>query len=277
MNQTHDSLIAIFCRDADRYSALSPEDEADLAALANRGDAAARDRLVGYHLPLAMKYARQHARRHPALDLADLIGEANVGLVRAADTFRPGEGYRFATHAIWHITDSLRVYAAAAGGSLPISVKAAKTVRDYREAEATVRQALGRDPSFDEVCDAMKLQPSHRREMAAKLAASRRGVSMNSTPALDRTEDGPDGLDLPDLGPDHVADIEAADLVSWVAGAMARMDDEEVEIIRRRFGIGFERPQSRKAVADAVGYHQQTIGSIERAALRRLGDLLDVA
>src|SRR6185295_18806988 len=64
--------------------------------------------LVTSHLRLAAKVARRYQRHD--LPLADLIGEANLGLVVAASRFEPDRGARFSTYALWWIKAAIHDY-----------------------------------------------------------------------------------------------------------------------------------------------------------------------
>ena len=85
---------------------LSCEEEYELAARAAAGDRGARDRLVQANLGLVVTIARRFLGR--GLDLEDLIGEGNLGLIRAAQRFDPGFGTRFSTYAGCWIGQAIR-------------------------------------------------------------------------------------------------------------------------------------------------------------------------
>jgi RNA polymerase sigma-32 factor len=92
-----------------RYAFLEPAQEQQLARRwQERGDRRAADALVTSHLQLAAKVARRYQRHD--LPLADLISEANLGLVIAASRFEPDRGARFSTYALWWIKAALHDY-----------------------------------------------------------------------------------------------------------------------------------------------------------------------
>lgn len=92
-----------------RYAFLEPAQEQQLARRwQERGDRRATDALVTSHLRLAAKVARRYQRHD--LPLADLISEANLGLVIAASRFEPDRGARFSTYALWWIRAALHDY-----------------------------------------------------------------------------------------------------------------------------------------------------------------------
>lgn len=92
-----------------RYDLLEPTREQQLARRwQEHRDRRAADALVTSHLRLAAKVARRYQRHD--LPLADLIGEANLGLVIAASHFEPGRGARFSTYALWWIKAAIHEY-----------------------------------------------------------------------------------------------------------------------------------------------------------------------
>jgi RNA polymerase sigma-32 factor len=92
-----------------RYVLLEPAREQQLAQRwQQHHDRRAADALVTSHLRLAAKVARRYQRYD--LPLADLIGEANLGLVVAASRFEPGHGARFSTYALWWIKAAIHDY-----------------------------------------------------------------------------------------------------------------------------------------------------------------------
>ncbi|HSK41831.1 MAG TPA: RNA polymerase factor sigma-32, partial [Arenibaculum sp.] len=94
---------------AARYRFLTLEEEQELARRwRDAGDERALDKLVGAHLRLALKTARGF--RGYGLPLADLVAEANVGLMQAASKFDPDKGFRFATYAQWWIRAAIQEY-----------------------------------------------------------------------------------------------------------------------------------------------------------------------
>lgn len=95
-------LLRTFTAQANRYPMLLPEQEAQLARdWADNHDTRAFDQLVKSHMRLAVKVAGRYARS--GLPIADLVSEANIGLVKAVQRFDPGRGFRLATYALWWI------------------------------------------------------------------------------------------------------------------------------------------------------------------------------
>jgi RNA polymerase sigma-32 factor len=92
-----------------RYGLLEQGREQQLARRwQEHRDRGATDALITSHLRLAAKVARRY--QGYGLPLADLISEANVGLVMAASRFEPDRGARFSTYALWWIKAAINEY-----------------------------------------------------------------------------------------------------------------------------------------------------------------------
>jgi len=108
-----------------RYVLLEPTREQQLARRwQEHRDRSATDVLVTSHLRLAAKVARRYQRY--GLPLADLIGEANLGLVIAASHFEPGHGARFSTYALWWIKATIHDYILRSRSLVKIGTTAAQ-------------------------------------------------------------------------------------------------------------------------------------------------------
>ena len=104
-----DSALEYIIDKARRYPLLSADRERAIAiAWHSRKDRAALDELVGSHLRLVIKIARNFSGY--GLPLADLIGEGDLGLLHAADRFEPERGCRFATYAMWWMRSAIQAY-----------------------------------------------------------------------------------------------------------------------------------------------------------------------
>ncbi|MFN3613737.1 MAG: RNA polymerase factor sigma-32, partial [Rubrimonas sp.] len=92
-----------------KFPMLEPQEEYMLAkAWTDHGDTEAAHKLVTSHLRLAAKIAMGY--RGYGLPTAEVISEANVGLMQAVKRFEPDKGFRLATYAMWWIRASIQEY-----------------------------------------------------------------------------------------------------------------------------------------------------------------------
>jgi RNA polymerase sigma-32 factor len=101
--------MARYMQEIRRFPLLEPQEEYMLAkAWVDHGDKDAAHRLVTSHLRLAAKIAMGY--RGYGLPIAEVISEANVGLMQAVKRFEPEKGFRLATYAMWWIRASIQEY-----------------------------------------------------------------------------------------------------------------------------------------------------------------------
>ncbi|MGY4310830.1 RNA polymerase sigma factor RpoH [Bradyrhizobium sp. JR3.5] len=114
-----------------RYDLLERGREQQLARRwQERRDRSATDELVTSHLRLAAKVARGY--KGYGLPIADLIAEANLGLVIAASRFEPGHGARFSSYAVWWIKATVHEFILRSWSLVKIGTTAAQKKLFFR-------------------------------------------------------------------------------------------------------------------------------------------------
>jgi RNA polymerase sigma-32 factor len=114
-----------------RYKMLERGQEQQLARRwQERRDRRATDVLVTSHLRLAAKVARGY--KGYGLPLADIVAEANLGLVIAASRFEPDHGSRFSTYALWWIKATIHEYILRSWSLVKIGTTAAQRKLFFR-------------------------------------------------------------------------------------------------------------------------------------------------
>jgi RNA polymerase primary sigma factor len=103
---------------------LTAAEERELARRIERGDLAAKDRLVQANLRLVVHVAKRYVPHDHALTLPDLVQEGTLGLVRAAEKFDWRRGHRFSTYATIWIRQSIGRAIAKRGHATRLSLDA---------------------------------------------------------------------------------------------------------------------------------------------------------
>src|SRR3954469_14249177 len=97
-----DEGFTLFLQRIGRTPLLTPAEELALAYRVQRGDLAAKDRMIEANLRLVVHLAKRFQKDGSVLALPDLVQEGTLGLVRAVEKYDPRKGYRFSTYAtIW--------------------------------------------------------------------------------------------------------------------------------------------------------------------------------
>jgi RNA polymerase primary sigma factor len=242
---------------------LSREEEGELAIRAAAGDRGARDRLVQANLGLVVTIARRFLGR--GLDLDDLVGEGNIGLIRAAAEFDPSFGARFSTYAGCWISQAIREALIQTASTIRVPEGMVGLLKKWRRAEWALGRELGREPSFDEVASELGLREPRRTHVARALEAGRLRPG-------GRSEDGAvAGLlaELTDGHPVHERlEAEEERAVAW--RLMGRLEARERHILMLRFGLDGEA-QTLEQIGRRLGVTRERVRQLEAHALRKLG------
>src|SRR5204863_6708142 len=103
--ETTDSF-QLFLNQASRYPLLTREEEVELAQRTEKGALPAKGRLITSNLRLVIKFARRYQGH--GLSMQDLVQEAMLGLIRAAEKFDYRRGYKFSTYAVLWIKQAIQ-------------------------------------------------------------------------------------------------------------------------------------------------------------------------
>jgi len=163
-----------------RFKLLERDQEQELARRwQEQRDQRASDALVTSHLRLAAKVARRY--KGYGLPLADIIAEANLGLVIAASRFEPDHGSRFSTYALWWIKATIHDYILRSWSLVKIGTTTAQRklfFRLRREVQKLANGTTGLTPEIAAaVAQNLEVTPRDVIEMDCRLAGD---LSMNT-------------------------------------------------------------------------------------------------
>src|SRR5215211_4500240 len=258
---TTDSL-QLFINQAMRYPLLTADEEVELAQAIERGDLEAKERLINSNLRLVIKFASRYQGH--GLPLGDLVQEAMLGLIRAAEKFDWRRGYKFSTYAVLWIKQSIQRGLDNSGRTVRIPAHVAQRERTVNRVTTELATQLNRDPTDEEVAKKAKLPLD---EVMAV------GDLTRVTTSLD-TPVGDGDTTLGELHAESSADLEDEVLEreqeEAVGAALARLPDEERQIIQARFGTGGRPARSLRDAARELGVTQKVAQRLEAQALARL-------
>jgi RNA polymerase primary sigma factor len=244
---------------------LSAAEETALAEAIARGDRDARARLIRANLRLVVKIARQYAGRGLGLD--DLVGEGNLGLIRAAQDYDPRFGTRFSTYAAHWIKQAIRQALTNTSATIRLPAHMVGLLARWRRTERSLGRALGRAPHFEEVADALGLSKAQR-EMVNQAQRSRHLLHEGGTEAgaAWSSDEAPDLREAPERS------VEAEEERGAVLRRLDRLDARERTVVALRYGLDGERPLTLKEVGRRLGVTREWVRKIELRAVQKLGD-----
>ncbi|QIE57209.1 RNA polymerase factor sigma-32 [Pikeienuella piscinae] len=272
---------ASFTRTAMRAELLDAETERALAS-AWRDQRCARSlhRLIVAYMRLAISMASKY-RRHGA-PMADLIQEASVGLMKAAEKFDPDRGVRFSTYASWWIKASIQDYVMRDWSMVRTGSTSSQKALffNFRRVRARLERESG---------SALDGRAAHemREVIAAEVGVPLRDVemmearlssadfSLNATQSTDEGREWIETLeDAAPLGAETVA--RASDLSAardWIRDALDGLTERERMIIRRRKLS--EEPDTLARLGDELGLSKERVRQLEAQALRKMKSRLE--
>lgn len=112
-----------------------------------------KNQLYTSNMRLVTSIAKKYLNR--GLDLEDLIQEGSSGLLKAIDKFDHEKGHKFSTYATWWIRQSITRAIADQARQIRIPVHMVETINKLTKAERNLIQELGRDPTAEEIAQAM--------------------------------------------------------------------------------------------------------------------------
>lgn len=245
------------------YRLLTAEEEIALARRIRMGDRAARDRLITANLRLVIKVAGQYLGH--GLPIDDLIGEGNLGLLRAAEGFDPGFGVRFGTYAVYWIKQSIRHALVSTTDTIRIPAHAAGLLSKWRRTERRIQERTGRRPAPDRIADELDLSPSRREQV--ELAIRARGLA-HLDPADAHESAGWEPIDHRGQAPESSLLAREAD--QTVIQRMAHLDPREQAILAYRFGLAGTPQISLKEAGRRLGITREWARVIQIRALQKL-------
>jgi RNA polymerase primary sigma factor len=259
---TTDSL-QLFLNEAGRYPLLTAAEEVELAKRIERGDLAAKERMITSNLRLVVSIARRYQTQ--GITLGDLIQEGVIGLIRATEKFDWRKGFKFSTYATWWIRQAVQRGVANKARTIRIPVHVVEREQKVARTERELLAKLGYLPSDEEIAKVSKLPLAQVREVrsAAKAVAS---------------TDAPIGADgdssFGDLfaagGPTTEDEVDQTMRTDAVRRAVAKLPERQRDVISLRFGLGGGEPTSLEQIGRELGITRERVRQIEADALRRL-------
>lgn len=251
---------------------LTPESEQELGRRwHDRHDISAAHQLVGSHLRLVVKIARGY--RGYGLPPDDMIGEGQLGLMRAVCRFDPDRGIRFATYAVWWVHAAIREYVLHNWSLVKIGTTGAqkKLFFNLRRARRHL-QILDHGPlpteSAGQISEMLRVPKHEVISMDRRLAG--RDLSLNAPSSADSETEWQSYLVDDRDGQDSLIaeDEEAERRRSLLNAALERLTTRERHIIAERHLK--ETPTTLADLSQHYGISNERVRQIEIRAVAKL-------
>ena len=259
-----DDPVRMYLKEIGRVPLLSADEEIALAKRMEAGDEEAQKELAEANLRLVVSIAKRYVGR--GMLFLDLIQEGNLGLIKAVEKFDYNKGYKFSTYATWWIRQAITRAIADQARTIRIPVHMVETINKLIRVSRQLLQQLGREPSPEEVAEAMEISVERVREI---MKIAQEPVSLE-TP-IGEEEDSHLGDFIEDQ--DAPAPAEAASfmlLKEQLEEVLDTLTEREERVLRLRFGLDDGRARTLEEVGQNFGVTRERIRQIEAKALRKL-------
>ena len=261
-----------------KFPILSEQEETELVqAFCNNGDLSAAQRLVTSHLRLAAKIAMTYRRY--GLPMADIISEANIGLMQAVKKFDLSKNLRLSTYAVWWIRAAINDFILRSWSLVKIGTRAAQKKLFYNLNRLKAKLGLYENKELPPeavktIAAELVVDESEVREMNGRLSGDK---SLNITVSDD------DEAEKIDFIVDGRQNIEAnyANREEKTAKArllrqcISQLNEREQIVIKNRMLT--DSPVTLEVLGEQFGVSRERIRQIEKKAFAKLSELVKLA
>ena len=259
-----DDAIKIYLRDIQRNPLLSATAEKELARKVEKGDDAARNKMIESNLRLVVKIAKRYLNR--GLPFLDLIEEGNLGLIKSVERFNLAKECRFSTYATWWIRQSIERALINQSRTIRLPVHVSDDIGRMIRITRSLSHELSREPTIEEIADTMKAKIQHVRHLMTLLrhtSSIEAPISGGSDFALiDTIEDS--SITAPTV------QLENTDMFELISKHLNKLTEHEQNILTLRFGLNDQEPQTLDIIGQKFGVTRERIRQIEAKSLEKL-------
>lgn len=266
-----DNSLVSYLEQIKQFPVLTETEETKLIIdFQNNGNMEAAQTLVTSHLRLAAKIAFNYRRY--GLPLADIISEANIGLMQAVKKFDLGKKVRLSTYAIWWIKAAINDYILRSWSLVKIGTRAAQKKLFYNLSRIKARLGIyeNKELSPDEVksiATELVVDEAEVREMNGRLGGDK---SLNVSVSDEDEDERIDFIvDKRQNLEDNASRRQEAELKAGILkNCLAKLDEREQFIIKNR--MLSESPITLEDIGSRFNISRERVRQIEKKAFDRL-------
>jgi RNA polymerase primary sigma factor len=256
--------LHLYLREISRVPLLSAASESRLAARADNGDQEARNHLIEANLRLVVSIAKKYVGQ--GLSQEDLIGEGNVGLIRAVTKFDYRKGFRFSTYATWWIKQAITRAILEGARSVRLPVYIMEEVMRVKRTRYQLYQELGYEPTSENIGQRLAMSAERVNEL---LIWAEKVFSLDAP--LSEEEESTLGDILEDVREPEPAEIADRHLLrEEIRKVLGHLTLRERQVIELRFGLADDHDHTLEEVGRKLKVTRERVRQIEERAIRKL-------
>jgi len=265
-NRNEDSLRR-YLHDIGKIDLLDASEEVLLARKIKAGDRSAEERLIKANLRFVVSCAKKYQSTN--LSLQDLISEGNFGLIKAARLFDETRGFKFISYAVWWIRQAMITAINEYTRIVRLPMNQQLGIAQINNIAQKLEQELERDPSLDELAEAMDKTPAQVADF----------IYVNSRiKYLDDQLPGGDSDNhtlmehIPSQDIDHVGQWMHREMLSYqIDNLLLKVSSREQQILKLAFGLKGHTRMENEDIAEEMDLSKERVRQIIKNAIDKLG------
>lgn len=265
-NRNEDSLRR-YLHDIGKIDLLDASEEVLLARKIKAGDRSAEERLIKANLRFVVSCAKKYQSTN--LSLQDLISEGNFGLIKAARLFDETRGFKFISYAVWWIRQAMITAINEYTRIVRLPMNQQLGIAQINNIAQKLEQELERDPSLDELAEAMDKTPAQVADF----------IYVNSRiKYLDDQLPGGDSDNhtlmehIPSQDVDHVGQWMHREMLSYqIDNLLLKVSSREQQILKLAFGLKGHTRMENEDIAAEMDLSKERVRQIIKNAIDKLG------
>ena len=257
--------VKIYLQEISRFPLLSPEEEIKLAAKVAIGDQDARKKFINSNLRLVVSIAKKYIGK--GLEFLDLIGEGNLGLMKAVEKFELKKGYKFSTYATWWIRRFMIKALQDKVRAIRIPIGVSEKYNKVKNIHEELTKELNREPTTKEVADKMHMT---EKELVTLIS------NFNQEPVSLENLVGDGDTTLKEL----IEDSDNPKIDEYVYNTIEKENikeelhkillPQEVTVISMRFGLKDSICYTLEEIGEQLSVTDEYVRQIEKKALKKI-------
>ena len=252
-----------YLRDVSHRQVVSQEEEVKLARAIRRGGAEgelAKQQLIEANLRFVITVAKQYSQTN--MELADIISEGNIGLIKAAERFDETRGIKFISYAVWWIRQAIQQAVSEQGQTVRMPQHIVTLQNIYSQLFNKTMQAEQRRPTAEEFADYAGIDS----KQAEMLINNRQKFTSMSTPAYGDS-DTTVGDNIGDEAGDETERMSLSDDIREVFRLL--LNEKETIVLCSTFGLN-RNEETFYTLAVKMGLTKERVRQIREKAISKI-------
>ena len=253
-----------YLQEIGKVDLITADEEVELAQLIKAGDQRALEKLTKANLRFVVSVAKQY--QNQGLTLPDLINEGNLGLIKAAKRFDETRGFKFISHAVWWIRQSILQALAEQSRIVRLPLNKIGSINKINKMYAFLEQENERPPSPEEIAKKLDMTVNDVKE---SMKNSGRHVSMDA-PLIEGEDSNLYDVLNSGESPNPDKTLLHESLRIEINRALETLTPREADVVKLYFGLGEHQPMTLEEIGETFDLTRERVRQIKEKAIRRL-------